>query len=171
MADLITKRFANFITFLNIILGSTSIVYTMNKDYKMAAIFILLAALMDSLDGKVARRLQTSSDLGRELDSLCDIVSFGVAPAILVYAQVLIEPYHNLGLAMALLFIICGAYRLARFNIMNLNGYFLGLPITGAGGIVALLSLTTVCLHPVIILLLLLALSLFMISSIRIPKI
>lgn len=170
MADLVTKRFANFITFLNIIFGSMSIIYTMSKDYKMAAILILMAAVMDSMDGKIARRLQISSDLGRELDSLCDMVSFGVAPAVLLYSQVLLAPYNNLGLAIALIFIICGAYRLARFNVLNLSGYFLGLPITIAGGILALLSLIAGYLHPLVILVLLFALSLFMISTVRIPK-
>lgn len=170
MADLVTKRFANFITFLNIVFGTMSIIYTMSKDYKMAAILILMAVLMDSLDGKVARHLQISSDLGRELDSLCDMVSFGVAPAVLLYSQVLLAPYNNLGLAIALLFIICGAYRLARFNVLNLSGYFLGLPITIAGGILAILSLVAGHLHPFTILVLLLALSLFMISTVRIPK-
>lgn len=170
MADLVTKRFANFITFLNIIFGSMSIIYTMSKDYKMAAILILMAAVMDSMDGKIARRLQISSDLGRELDSLCDMVSFGVAPAVLLYSQVLLAPYNNLGLAIALIFIICGAYRLARFNVLNLSGYFLGLPITIAGGILALLSLIAGYLHPFVILVLLFALSFFMISTVRIPK-
>ncbi len=107
MADLVTKRFANCITILNIVFGSTSIIYTMSQDYKTAALLILMAVLMDSLDGKVARRLQTSSDLGRELDSLCDMVSFGVAPAVLLYSQVLLDPYNYLGLVFALLFIIC----------------------------------------------------------------
>ncbi|MGS0764577.1 CDP-diacylglycerol--serine O-phosphatidyltransferase [Syntrophomonas curvata] len=170
MADLVTKRFANFITLLNIVFGSTSIIYTMSKDYKAAALLILMAALMDGLDGKVARRLQTSSDLGRELDSLCDMVSFGVAPAVLLYSQVLLDPYNHLGLLIALLFIICGAYRLARFNALNLSGYFLGLPITIAGGILALLSLAAGYLHPFAVLMLLPVLSLFMISTVRIPK-
>jgi len=170
LAGLVTKRAANFITFLNIIFGSTAILYTINGNYKLAAILILAAVLMDGLDGRVARRLHTSSDLGRELDSLCDIVSFGVAPAVLLYSQVLSSNYGFLGLATFLIFIICGAYRLARFNVMNINEYFLGLPITIAGGLVALLSLLAAYLHPLIILLLMLVLSLFMISSIRLPK-
>lgn len=170
MADSITKRFANFITFLNIIFGSTSIIYTINGEYKIAAILILIAVLMDGLDGKVARHLQTSSELGRELDSLCDMVSFGVAPAVLLYSQVLLDSYNHLGLVISLLFIICGAYRLARFNVLNLDGYFLGLPITIAGGALALLSLIAGQLHPLVILVLLGALSYFMVSTVRIRK-
>ncbi len=106
MASLVTKRFANFITFLNIMFGSTAILYTINGNYKLAALLILAAVVMDGLDGRVARRLQTSSDLGKELDSLCDIVSFGVAPAVLLYSQVLAGNYVFIGLAVFLLFII-----------------------------------------------------------------
>lgn len=171
MVDLISKRFANFITFFNIIFGSTAILYTISGNYKVAAILILAAVVMDGLDGRVARKLQTSSDLGRELDSLCDIVSFGVAPAVLLYSQVLASNYHFMGLAAFLIYIICGAYRLARFNVMNISAYFLGLPITIAGGLLAILSLLAAYLHPLVILFLVLALSLFMISSVRLPKI
>jgi len=170
LAGLVTKRAANFITFLNIMFWSTSILYTINGNYKIAAILILAAVVMDGLDGRVARKLQTSSDLGRELDSLCDIVSFGVAPAVLLYSQVLASNYYFMGLAAFLLYIICGAYRLARFNVMNISEYFLGLPITIAGGLLAILSLLAVYLHPLVILLLVMALSLFMISAIRLPK-
>lgn len=171
MAGLVTKRAANFITLLNIMFGSTAILYTINENYKLAALLILAAVVMDGLDGRVARRLQTSSDLGKELDSLCDIVSFGVAPAVLLYSQVLASNYGFMGLAAFLLFIICGAYRLARFNVLNISEYFLGLPITIAGGLLALLSLLATYLPPFIILFLVLALSLFMISSIRLRKI
>lgn len=171
MAGLVTKRFANFITFLNIMFGSTAILYTISGNYRLAAILILAAVMMDGLDGRVARRLHTSSDLGRELDSLCDIVSFGVAPAVLLYSQVLASNYGFMALAAFLIFIICGAYRLARFNVLNISEYFLGLPITIAGGLLAILSLLAAYLHPLIILILVLALGLFMISSIRLPKI
>lgn len=171
MAGLLTKRAANFITFLNIMFGSTSILYTINGNYKVAAVLILAAVVMDGLDGRVARKLHTSSDLGRELDSLCDIVSFGVAPSVLLYSQVLANNFGFIGLAAFLIFIICGAYRLARFNVLNISEYFLGLPITIAGGLLAILSLLAAYLHPLIVLFLILALSLFMISSIRLPKI
>lgn len=170
MADFVAKGFANFITLLNIVFGSTSLIYTMNKDYKMAAIFILLAVIMDGLDGRVARRLQTSSDMGKELDSICDIVSFGVAPALLIYSQVLFSHFNSLGLACALIFIVCGAYRLARFNVLNISGYFVGVPITIAGCLLALGSLVIAYLPPIVILLIVLALSFLMISNIRIPK-
>jgi len=170
LAGLVIKRFANFITFLNLIFGSAAIIYTINEKYDAAGVLILLAVLMDSLDGKIARRLQTSSDFGKELDSLCDMVSFGVAPAVLIYAQILIEPYTYIGLAAALLFIACGAFRLARFNILNLNGYFLGLPITLAGGFLAVFALLG-GFSPLVFLLLLVALSIFMVSTINIPKI
>ena len=99
------------------------------------------------------------------------IVSFGVAPSVLLYSQVLSNNFGFIGLAAFLIFIICGAYRLARFNVLNISEYFLGLPITIAGGLMAILSLLAAYLHPLIVLFLILALSLFMISSIRLPKI
>ena len=120
-------------TLLNIIFGSLSLVYTLNNEYSTAAIFILLAVLMDSLDGRIARKLDISSQFGKELDSLCDLVSFGVAPSLLVYSQVL-DPYvYSLGLVAAILYIVCGAFRLARFNVLNMSDSFMGIPITMAG--------------------------------------
>jgi CDP-diacylglycerol--serine O-phosphatidyltransferase len=171
LASLMIKRFANLLTFLNLVFGSISILYTINGNNEAAAVFILLAVLMDSIDGKVARKLKISSDLGRELDSLSDMVSFGVAPAVLLHSQVLLVSYNILGLVATLVFIGCGAYRLARFNVLNSNNYFMGLPITAAGGILAIFSMIAANLYPLVILLLILALSFLMISTIKIPKI
>ena len=89
MLDSINKRCANAITLINIFFGSLSLVYTLDREFKWAALFIFLAVLMDGLDGRVARKLEISSEMGRELDSLCDLVSFGVAPALLIYTQIL----------------------------------------------------------------------------------
>ncbi|RYD04496.1 hypothetical protein N752_14075 [Desulforamulus aquiferis] len=80
------KHIPNLFTLGNLLLGVFALVLALNEEYGRGAIMILLAGVMDYLDGKVARKLQVSSDFGKELDSLADLVSFGVAPAILAYA-------------------------------------------------------------------------------------
>jgi len=171
LLNLMTKTFANLVTMLNIILGSLSLIYTLNHDYKTAAILILLAVVMDGLDGKVARKLDAESELGKELDSLCDLVSFGVAPAILIYSQVLSLHFIILGILVTLLFIVCGALRLARFNVLNISEYFVGVPITFAGMLMAAISLLAAWINPLIIILLVFALALLMVSNIKVPKV
>jgi CDP-diacylglycerol--serine O-phosphatidyltransferase len=170
LLDLLNKSCANTITLLNIIFGTLSLISTMRGDFNTAAIFILLAVLMDGLDGKVARRLDIMSLLGKELDSLCDLVSFGVAPALLIYAQVL-DPYiFSLGVLAAVLYIVCGAFRLARFNVLNISDYFIGIPITMAGAIVAVISLLAAWLPSTLILAILLLLAIMMVSNFKVPK-
>ncbi|CFX44461.1 CDP-diacylglycerol--serine O-phosphatidyltransferase [Syntrophomonas zehnderi OL-4] len=164
------KSLANAVTLCNIVFGSLSLVYTLDQQFGLAAIFILIAAVLDGLDGRIARRLDIMSPLGKELDSLCDMVSFGVAPALLIYAQVLINYTYSLGLITALLYIVCGAYRLARFNVLDISGYFLGIPITLAGTFLALLALFAAYLPAHLILALLLLMAIMMVSNIKIPK-
>lgn len=138
-----TRMIPSIFTLANLLFGFLSIIWTMEEDYTIAAAMILLSVLMDSLDGKVARRLSVSSDFGKELDSLCDLVSFGVAPSILTYQAVLLSQPSNyvrfIGLAIAGVFTLCGAVRLARFNMQTITAYFVGVPITFAGGLMALL--------------------------------
>ncbi|MEN6347856.1 MAG: CDP-diacylglycerol--serine O-phosphatidyltransferase [Syntrophomonas sp.] len=170
MLDLITKSFANALTLMNLVFGFLAIISVQNKDYHWAAIFIICAVVMDGMDGKIARRLGSTSDLGKELDSLCDLVSFGVAPAALLYAQVIASDYHLIGLLSVLFFVVCGALRLARFNVLNIHEYFVGVPITIAGGILGIVSLLAFKTSSMVILVLILFLSFMMISNIRIPK-
>ncbi|WP_437951257.1 CDP-diacylglycerol--serine O-phosphatidyltransferase [Sorangium sp. So ce296] len=121
-----------------------------DDDFRRAASLILLAMLLDALDGRVARATRTDSAFGRELDALADLVSFGVAPAVLVHQWAL----HRLGLAGVLggfVFAACGAIRLARFNVLSLAEaacssapprYVVGLPVTGAAGILVAIVMT-----------------------------
>jgi len=170
LLSFMNRSFANTVTLCNIIFGSLSLVFTLNQNFSMAAIFILLAVLMDSLDGRIARRLDIISPLGKELDSLCDLVSFGVAPALLLYSQVL-DPYaYSLGLIVALLYIVCGAYRLARFNVLCISDYFVGIPITLAGTIIAVISLFSASLPATLVLFMLLFLAIMMVSNFKVPK-
>lgn len=118
----------------NLICGFFSLVSTFNGDYFQASLFIILANVLDGLDGLVARMTKTTSQFGVELDSLADLVSFGVAPAVLVYYWALV-PWHTWGWLAACLYVVCGALRLARFNVQIKNvekSHFVGLPIPAA---------------------------------------
>lgn len=128
----------NVLTSLNLILGVFSIIATFNDRFTMAALLIVAAMIADGTDGRVARYLKVSSEFGKELDSLCDLVSFGVAPAMLAYAFFLKE-FTLAGYVVTALFAVCGALRLARFNVNTgvVKGYFMGLPIPAAGCAVA----------------------------------
>lgn len=128
----------NMLTSLNLVLGMFSIILTFNGEFVKAALFIVAAMLADGLDGRAARYFKVSSEFGKELDSLCDLVSFGVAPAILSYAYIL-KDFAMLGYVVAALFATCGALRLARFNVNTgvVKGYFMGLPIPAGGCVVA----------------------------------
>jgi CDP-diacylglycerol--serine O-phosphatidyltransferase len=119
--------------------GFYSIIATIHGQYDVAAWFILIAAVFDGLDGRVARMTNTTSRFGVEYDSLADLVAFGVAPAVLMYMWAL-RPFGKLGWLAAFLYVVCGALRLARFNVQATtveSKSFLGLPIPAAAGMVA----------------------------------
>lgn len=129
----LSKSFvANTVTALNILSGFLSIVFASEGNFKMAAIMIIAAAIFDTLDGIVARLLNTASKFGVELDSLSDVVSFGAAPSFLVYKAYAYQ-FGAWGIFFSSLILIFGALRLARFNTMLSNiktkGDFTGLPI------------------------------------------
>jgi CDP-diacylglycerol--serine O-phosphatidyltransferase len=119
--------------------------------YESSLGFILLAFVFDMLDGRLARLGGRESAFGRELDSLADLISFGVAPALLVFEIVLYRFPHRLGWVVASAYLICGALRLARFNVhaasgrRDVSGDFTGLPIPAAAGLVS--SITLLLLH------------------------
>jgi len=133
----------NILTFGNLIFGLLSLIMTFQANYKLSVIFILLAGLMDRYDGQVARFLQVSSDLGKELDSLADLVSFGVAPSILIFNLYNFVSLGYLGYICFLVFPVAGAYRLARYNNSKFNNVYTGIPITLAGMLIALYALLT----------------------------
>ena len=129
----------SILTVANMFCGWTCVVYAMRGDYATAAPFIGFAMILDLLDGRVARLTGATSDFGVEFDSLADVISFGVAPAILVFAWGL-EPLGRLGWAVAFLYVTATAMRLARFNIQGKEGdkgYFVGLPSPPAAGVPA----------------------------------
>lgn len=125
----------NFITSLNMLSGFVSIILSTQNNYHLAIVFILLAALFDVLDGLSARYLNSTSKIGVQLDSLSDLVSFGVAPAFLLY-HIKLNELGIAGMIISGLFMLMGGFRLARFNVQLVGfnkDYFSGIPIpTGA---------------------------------------
>lgn len=129
----------NLMTTGNLFSGFFAVIHAMKADFLMSAYAIVVAAVFDQLDGRLARLTRSTSKFGAEYDSLCDLVSFGMAPAILLY-QWALSPFGRLGWVACFLFTACGALRLARFNVQaNVveKNYFQGLPIPMAAGIVA----------------------------------
>ncbi|MBF0714121.1 CDP-diacylglycerol--serine O-phosphatidyltransferase [Gemella sp. GH3] len=166
----------NFLTLSNCLFGFLSIITTANGKLIYSSVFIILAMLADRYDGIVARKLGVTSAIGKELDSLCDAVSFGVAPALLVYTKSI--GVTDLVIAKALILIICGAYaccgvyRLARFNVSTLTGgFYQGVPITTCGCILAILSFSFINVPSLALLILTAIFSYLMVSNIKIKKI
>lgn len=127
-------------TLANMFCGFACIIHAMRGEFATAAPFIGVAVVLDMLDGRIARLTGASSDFGREFDSLADIVSFGLAPALLGYAWGLYT-FGRLGWAVGFLFVSAAAIRLARFNIQSAGNpdkrYFVGMPSPAAAGIPA----------------------------------
>ncbi|ABO50269.1 CDP-diacylglycerol--serine O-phosphatidyltransferase [Desulforamulus reducens MI-1] len=163
------QHIPSMFTMGNLLLGVFALVLALDQEYIQGGFMVLLAGVMDYFDGKVARKLQVSSEFGKELDSLADLVSFGVAPAILAYALKLSE-WGYWGLAISLTFVMCGALRLARFNVTTFSGSFMGVPITVAGGIVALMVIGMGKLPDLTLPVVMLFLAWLMISKIKVPK-
>jgi CDP-diacylglycerol--serine O-phosphatidyltransferase len=147
----------------------------MNGRYDVAAWFILVSSIFDALDGKVARMTGTTSRFGVEYDSLADLVAFGVAPGLLMYSWAL-KPFGKLGWLAAFLYVVCGALRLARFNVQVdtvESKRFLGLPIPAAASMVATCVLLfyhlggSGSIRKVSVLILIYVLALLMVSNVR----
>lgn len=165
----------NLFTTANLFCGFYSIIASMKGMYEIAAIAILIAVVLDSLDGRIARMTHTTSRFGGEYDSLCDLVSFGVAPAIMIYNWSLFS-FGKWGWLVAFLFVVCGALRLARFNVqvgIIDSRCFNGLPIPGGAAVLATFILLFYYLggegrYPSLpIVVGVVAVSIFMVSSIK----
>ncbi|MDR3592372.1 MAG: CDP-diacylglycerol--serine O-phosphatidyltransferase [Negativicutes bacterium] len=133
----------NLLTVSNLVFGVFSLIATFQGLFALAGIWIVVAMIADGLDGRAARYFKVSSEFGKELDSLCDLGSFGVAPALLAYVF-LLKDFGWAGALVAAAFAVCGALRLARFNVntSTVKGYFMGLPIPAAGCVVATFVMT-----------------------------
>ncbi|UJR34114.1 hypothetical protein I4U23_021521 [Adineta vaga] len=140
----------NALTLGNLACGLFSLIMAMNGLHRFSALFIFIAAACDFFDGRVARMLGLTTKIGAQLDSLADVVSFGVAPTILAYS---------------ISQCLAGAWRLARFNVNPTEGHFIGLPIPAAGLTVAFLAIFSY-VSPLIMI----ALAALMVSKIDVPK-
>lgn len=139
------RVFPNMITLLALSAGLTAIRYAFNGQWERAALAIVIAAMLDGVDGRIARLLKGTSKFGAELDSLADAISFGVAPALVMYLWAMHGAPSGLGWAACVLHAICTVLRLARFNTMVgqdlphwAHNYFTGVPSPGGAGIAIL---------------------------------
>jgi CDP-diacylglycerol--serine O-phosphatidyltransferase len=160
----------NSISGLSMVLGVLSIFLTMDHQFSRAAIFIILAVCADSCDGRAARLLGVSGDFGKEMDSICDVCSFGMAPAILIYTYAMTE----LGLAgqiIASLFTFGAGLRLARFNVNTgvVHGYFQGMPAPAGACVIVTYVLSGFQFGAVGTAILTLAVAKLMYSDVRYP--
>ena len=190
------NQLANMMTFISLCAAFMSIVFTMEGHFTFACWAVLGSVVFDGLDGQVARYTKCSSEFGKELDSLVDAIAFGVAPAILGYKfvyEVFAAPasitgsffarifeykgFHPLAVFALFMYLFCSVFRLAKYNITpkeSLTNYFLGLPTTAGGAVLASFILMyreyAKVPNPVLFLCLELLLAFFMISRIRYPN-
>jgi len=136
----------NILTLAGVCLGISSIKFSIDGNYNLAVTLILFAAILDALDGRIARLIKGTSEFGKELDSLTDFVSFGIAPVFVLYFWEL-SNYGKLGWAITLIYSVCCVLRLARFNLTKVDenqewkkNFFEGIP-SPAGGLLILMPL------------------------------
>ena len=141
-SNFLYKYIPNTITVLSLCCGLSSVRFSINEDWKTAILLIIFAAIFDFFDGWFASKLKGGSYFGAELDSLSDIISFGVAPSLLIYFWTLSD-LNSLGWSISMFFVVCAALRLARFTAdvylapktIDTNTYFVGIPSPGAAGL------------------------------------
>jgi CDP-diacylglycerol--serine O-phosphatidyltransferase len=165
----------NIFTSLNLFFGFYAIIAAINRKFVAAAVAVIIGILFDIMDGKIARATNTTSKFGIEYDSLADLISFGLAPGLMIYLWSL-KPLGRIGWLAAFLFMACGALRLARFNsqvdIIS-SDHFVGLPIPAGAGMAA--TAVLFChrigiegkINPILILIALYVLSFLMVSTIK----
>ena len=134
----------NTLTIIGVCIGLSSIKFALDQNYGLSIIALLISGILDTLDGRIARLIKGTSKVGKELDSLTDVISFGVAPAFIMYFWTLNE-LGKLGWLIVLVYVVCCALRLARFNIMTYDdellwkqNFFEGVPSPGGAGLVLL---------------------------------
>lgn len=161
----------NTISSLSLLFGVLSIFKAVEGDFFYAPVFIIFAVIFDSLDGRAARALGVGGgNFGKEMDSLCDMSSFGVAPAVMIYIYGLTD-LSLIGQVIASVFAICGCLRLARFNCNTevVHGYFQGMPIPAGACFLATYVLSGCKLSPVLLGIITLVIAVIMYSNVRFP--
>lgn len=178
----VKSNLPNVITFINLSFGMMAILLTVIENSVRtliyASLLVMVAAVTDRLDGQVARKLGVTSEFGKQLDSLSDLVSFGVAPIIIAW-KINHPVFTMYAIPIILLFPIAGAVRLARYNLSDFDNVFRGIPITVAGGLLAIVNIY-VCFeqlsnkylpyHAILTLVLIVFFSWLMISNVNIKK-
>jgi CDP-diacylglycerol--serine O-phosphatidyltransferase len=168
----------NLFTSASLFSGFYAIIASIQERYEAAAVAILVSCVFDALDGKIARFTKSTSHFGTEYDSLSDLVAFGVAPGVLAF-QWALEPFGRLGWLASFIYVICGALRLARFNVQKDStdaNYFKGLPIPVAAAFIACLILFIGALGglprpmPVLFIMPIYVLAFLMVSNIQYPS-
>ena len=168
----------NMLTFINLSLGIVALLLAFQGELIQASLLVMVAALTDRFDGKVARMLDCTSELGKELDSLSDLVSFGVAPIVICW-NISFMSLGPVGFLLAVIFPIAGAFRLARYNVTTFNNVFSGVPITIAGAFLSIANLYNsfaiigknyTIVNTIIVAILVVLLSYLMVSKIQIKK-
>ncbi len=164
--------FPDFVTALNLVAGVLAVYAAVTGELFTAAVLIIAGMVFDYFDGKIARHYGQSHDFGRELDSLADLVTFGIAPGVLSIA---VYPGNNLVLAAAAIYGVAAAFRLARFNLLKEAGKaeksYAGVPVPAAAVIVLLGTLLTVYNAALIHTGVMLIASLLMVSTLKVPKV
>jgi CDP-diacylglycerol--serine O-phosphatidyltransferase len=196
---MIRKNLPNLLTLANLSFGVLAILVTSSTDkislnkpgddislIYFSCLFVMAAAVFDRFDGKLARKLDATSDLGKQLDSLCDLISFGVAPAVIAWklhfshASLFFPAGWLIGYLLALAFPIAGAIRLARFNLQEDQDCFYGIPITLAGSVLTLVNLVNTFMflkmrfsmvNVIVCMVLMALLSILMVSRLQLRKI
>ena len=179
----IKNNIPNLITFFNLTLGVVAILMSVSGTYgyySLPASFLILAAtVVDRLDGSLARKINATSELGKQLDSLADMISFGIAPVIIAWKL----NFFQLGFAgylIVLAFPIAGAYRLARYNITTFDSFYRGFPIPLAAAILTLMNVfyhfeimndNHTVIHAIAAAVVIIVLAILMVSKFRFKKI
>lgn len=162
----------NTVTLTNLVLGFYAIILIMREQFVVAAFLVFIGMVLDGIDGRLARKIAGHNPLGKDLDSLADLISFGVTPALLIYQVHLID-FGILGIVAAVIFPVCGAVRLARFNAMDSEqspDYFCGLPITAGGGVLISFILAGAAFPSGLFIPIMLLVAYLMISTVKYPN-
>jgi len=162
------KQLPNILTFLNLICGVISIVFLFEGKYFLSALLILVSAFFDLIDGKIAQKPGAMTQFGKQLDSFSDLISFGIAPSVLIF-YVGFQNFEIWGLALTIVYVLCGTYRLVRFNLEESNTHFVGMPIPVSGVILALVILFRDYIPAYVYPLLMILCSVLMVCSFKTP--
>ena len=166
--DQVKRSIPHIFTLGNLVFGFLAIAFTIKQDYLLASVLIILAAIFDIIDGHMARWLNVSEELGKQLDSLADATSFVIAPALLVYLKIL--DGTGLGLFVGLVITVCGIFRLAKFNLLKPLPHFIGLPTPWFAVIVLIFVIGKISIGQFTGTILFLILAVFMVSNIKLPN-